>query len=110
MQTCESQRKRSHKTAKFPCEILLSLGIIEAVHQYHTIDARVGMIQSLYVQKSTYTNQYGHHSVHIQMMVTSATTIPEPKLFVSHLTFIQLSKRLQHIQFDLNYVEVVLCE
>ena len=29
------------------------------------------MIQSLYAQKSTDTNRYGHNAVHIQMMVTS---------------------------------------
>ena len=26
------------------------------------------------------------------------------------LTFIQLSKWLQHIEFDLNYVELILCQ
>ena len=36
--------------------------------------------------------------------------IPEQKLFVSHLTFIQLSNRLKHIEFDLNNVELILCE
>jgi len=27
---------------------------------------------------------------------------------ISHLTFIQLNKRLEHIEFDLNYVELIL--
>jgi len=27
---------------------------------------------------------------------------------ISHLIFIQLSKRLKHIEFDLNYVELTL--
>ena len=41
-------------------------------------------------QTSTDTYRYGHHAVPIQMMVTAAktTTIPNPKLFVSHLIFI----------------------
>jgi len=38
------------------------------------------------------------------------TIIPDPKLFVSHLTFIQLRKRLKHVDFDLNYFELILCE
>jgi len=37
-------------------------------------------------------------------------TISELKLFVSHLTFIQLSTRLKHTEFDLDYVEVLLSE
>ena len=48
------------------------------------------------------------------MMVTAAkktTTInPEPKLFVSHSTFIQLGKRLQHIEFDLNSDKLIPSE
>ena len=45
------------------------------------------------------------------MMVTSAkkTNIPDPKLFVSHLIFIQFNKNLKHIEFDLNYVELLIC-
>jgi len=37
------------------------------------------------------------------------TTIPDSKLFVSHLIFIQLTKDLlwKHIEFDLNYVELI---
>ena len=71
-------------------------------------------IGTLSIQKSTdkYMYPYGHRAVPIQMMLTAAITtiIPEPKLFVSHLAFIQLSKRLKHIKFDLNYVELILCE
>jgi len=45
------------------------------------------------------------------MMVTAAktTNIPDPQQFVSHLIFIQFNKKLKHIEFDLNYVELLIC-
>jgi len=36
-------------------------------------------------------------------------TIPDPKLFVSHFIFIQFKKKLKHIEFVLNYVELLIC-
>jgi len=38
----------------------------------------------------------------------NATTILDQKLYVSHLTFIQLSKQHGHIEFDINDVELIL--
>ena len=69
-------------------------------------------IITLSIQKSTDADRYGHHAVPIQMMVTAAktTTIPEPKLFVSQLTFRQLNKRFKHTEFDLKNVELILGE
>jgi len=68
-------------------------------------------IQSLSIQRSTDTYRYGHHAVPIQMMVTAAKTsiIKSSGSIISHLTFIQLSKRLKHVEFDLNYVELIIC-
>jgi len=46
------------------------------------------------------------------MMVTAAkitTNIPDPKQFVSHLIIIQFNKKLKHIEFDLIYVELLIC-
>jgi len=46
------------------------------------------------------------------MMVTATkktTNIPDPKQFVSHLIFIQFNKKLKHIEFDLNYFELLIC-
>jgi len=42
------------------------------------------------------------------MMVTAAKTfiIESSGNIISHLTFIQLSKRFKDIEFDLNYVEL----
>ena len=67
------------------------------------------MIQSLSVH-FRYRNQpiridTGHHAVTIQIMVTyppKKTAIPDPKLFASHLTSIQISKRLKLILIMLN--------
>ena len=61
-------------------------------------------IGTLSIQKLTDTYRYGQHAVSIQMMVTDPqkrTTFPDLKLFVSHLTFIQLSKILKHIELIL---------
>jgi len=45
------------------------------------------------------------------MNVTAAKTthILDPKQFVSHLIFIQFNKKLKHIEFALNYVELLIC-
>jgi len=55
--------------------------------------------------------RYSYHAVPIQMMLTAAktTNIPDPKLLVSHLIFIQFNKKHKHIEFDLNYVELLIC-
>ena len=37
------------------------------------------------------------------------TNIPDTKLLVSHMIFIQFNKQLKHIEFDLNYVELLIC-
>jgi len=37
------------------------------------------------------------------------TNIPNPKQFVSHMIFIPLIKNLKHIDFDLNYVDLLIC-
>ena len=72
-----------------------SLLISSSFTNTHNVRPRARMIQSLSVQKST--------DMFIMLFHTDdgdrrkKTTIPEPKLFVSNLTFIQLSKRLQHI-------------
>jgi len=53
---------------------------------------------TLSIQKSTYMSRYGHHDVHIYSCI------------IPPFTFIQLSKRPKHIEFDLNYVEIKLCK
>ena len=72
------------------------------------IFSMAGMIQSLSIQKSTDTYRYGYHTVLIQMIVTAAKTIiiKSSGSIISHLTFIQLSKWLEYIEWesDLNYV------
>jgi len=76
------------------------LGLGRYSHYRYNIDTEINRYVSI-----------GLHSVPIQMIVTAAkNTIRDSKLFVSNLTFIQLSKRLTHIEFDLNYVELILCK
>jgi len=43
------------------------------------------------------------------MTAAKTTNIPDPKLFASHLIFIQFNKKLKHIEFDLNYVKLITC-
>jgi len=50
-------------------------------------------------------DRYGHNAALIQMMVTAA----KKRLF-RNLTFKQLSKRLKHIEFELNYGKLILCK
>jgi len=63
---------------------------------------RAGTIQSLSVH-------YRYRNQPICIDRSSCCTDTSGSI-ISHLTFIQLSKRLKHIEFDLDYVELILCE
>ena len=76
---------------------------------------RAGTIQSVSVQY-----RYRHQPIRINTAIMlyryrwwwqlqKITNIPDPKLFVSHLIFIQFNKKLKHIEFDLNYAELLIC-
>ena len=69
-------------------------------------------IGTVSIQTSTDTYRYGHHAVPIQLMVTAAKK-PEysgPKTIRFTLDFHTNNKRLKHIEFDSNYVELIICE
>jgi len=79
------------------------------------ISSSAGTIQSVSIQY-----WYRHQPIRIDTSIMlyqyrwwwqlhKTTNIPDPKLFVSHLIFIQFNKKLRHIEFDLNYVELLTC-
>ena len=73
----------------------------EELHYRYTIDTEINRYVSIRSSCCTDTDD-GDSPL-------KTTTIPEQNLLVSHLTFKQLSKRLKHIEFDLNYVDKILC-
>ena len=65
-------------------------------------------IGTVSIQTSTHTYRHGYHAVLIQMMVTAAINknYSGPKTIRFTLDFHTINKRLKHIEFDLNYVEL----
>jgi len=73
-----------------------------------TDSIRAGTIQSESIQTSTDT-AIMLYRYRWWWQLQKTTNIPDPKLFVSHLIFIQFNKKLMHIEFDLNYSELLIC-
>jgi len=80
-----------------------------------SIRSRAGTIHSVSVQY-----RYRHQPIRIDTTIMlyryrwwwqlqKTTNIPDPKQFVSHLISIQFNKKIKHIEFDLNYVELLIC-
>jgi len=60
--------------------------------------------------------QYSHYRYTIEteinryVSIRSSCCTDTPGSIISHLTFIQLTNKLKHIEFDLYYLELILCE
>jgi len=84
----------------FPLFSVSILGLGRYSHYQYSIDTETKRLVTKWSSCCTDTDDGDSRK--------TTTIFPAPKLFVSHLTFIQLSKRLKHIEFDLNYVELIL--
>jgi len=105
----------SHFGEKMSTVIFFKNQIPVATRYYNSLIIRAGTIQSVSVQY-----WYRHQPIRIDTAIMlyryrwywqlqKTKNIPDPKLFILHLIFIQFNKKLKHIEFDLNYVELIIC-